>query len=176
MATSLPRAHAGASSWATAPTTRLSGWETSARKPSFYPIHRTWTVGKERAGGARLPDKGEHRQQQQQRRSRLVIPPAALAAPATAFAAQPTQGSPGIRGERFAATTASSAWSPGYGIATQSLLDRTSRREQSWTSMDPYQERGDKMSPLLGENRINHSMDRAVDGDFIQDLSFPTRR
>jgi hypothetical protein len=70
----------------------------------------------------------------------------------------------------------SSVWRLGYGIATQSLLDRSSCREQSWTSMDPNQERGDKMSPLLGVNRINHSMDRAVDGDFIQDLSFPIRR
>jgi hypothetical protein len=61
------------------------------QKPSFYPIHRTWTFGKERAGGARLPDEGEQRQQQQQRRSRLVFPPAALAAlvPATAFRALP---------------------------------------------------------------------------------------
>jgi hypothetical protein len=42
--------------------------------------------------------------------------------------------------------------------------------------MDPYQERGDKMSPLLGENRINRSMDPAVDGDVIQDLNFPIRR
>jgi hypothetical protein len=78
-------------------------------------------------------------------------------------------GSPRTRGES-ALTCASS------GIASQSHLDRSSRREQSWCSMDPDQDRGDKMSPLLGESRTNHSMDRAVNDDPMGDLTFPIRR
>jgi len=64
------------------------------------------------------------------------------------------------------------------GIASQSRLDldRSSRREQSWCSMDPDQDRGDKNSPLLGESRTNHPMDRAVNDDPMGDLIFPIRR